>query len=206
MRRLHSLLFLILLSPWLLADSFTIVFNSNSGADASSTSALVDELIADGEDLVADMTANNIYLGKSGYGLKFGTSTKKGEIHLYLTDTYQPTRVSVRAAVWSGAGGDDAQTIGVNNQAITLTGGTVLTDYTVPFDDQTNPDHLLTELSIYAQKANKNRFYLQSVTIEADDPRPNQIGIIVNEMLDLGFAPLTGTETSTEAVFRIKGK
>ena len=206
MRRLPSLLFLILLSPWLLADTFTIVFNSNSGADASSTSALVDELIADGEDLVADMTANNIYLGKSGYGLKFGTSTKKGEIHLYLTDTYQPTRVSVRAAVWSGAGGDDAQTIVVNNQTITLTGGTVLTDYTVPFDDQTNPDHLLTELSISAQKANKNRFYLQSVTIEADDPRPNQIGIIVNEMLDLGFAPLTGTETSKEAVFRIKGK
>lgn len=203
MKRFYSFLFVLLIvCVQAFAETYTISFKSNAGADNSSTVSLVEEIVDDGADLLSSLAAANVYLGKSGYGIKFGTSTKKGELTLQLREVYQPTRLVFRAAVWSGASGSDSDVIEFNGLQVQLKGGTTLTDYTVEMDGGTE----MQTIVVAGAKASKNRFYLKSITIEAPDPSPGVSEIRAPKNVFFGnLIPVDGVATAEQTI-KVSGK
>ena len=104
MRR-HLVLFAaVLCSAVLMADKYTILFNSSTADSSSPTTELSSIVLRATGNCVDDIiTANKIYRAKEGFGIKGGTSSAKGELTIGLDDTYHISSITVYAASYANA-------------------------------------------------------------------------------------------------------
>ena len=135
--------------------SYTITFKewSKTDTDNSQKSTAIADIIASGAEYVSAIpTANNVYQGRVGRGIKFGTSSKTGQLVLTLANAVKPTRIVVNAR-WYGS---SETTLKVNDKTFTTTGD--FADYTVEYDGNTE----VTSIDI---ATTSKRTYVKSVTV-----------------------------------------
>ena len=89
MKKNLLILIALSLSIAMMAEKYTIVFNSNENGDGSATEKL-EALVLTATNNCADriILASKVARAKPGFGIKGGTGTVKGELVLGLDDTY----------------------------------------------------------------------------------------------------------------------
>ena len=156
-RKLFSLLVLLMVAvtgAW--AESFTITFKSASGTSDSSTKVYtVDAIVEDGATYVSSVTADNIYNAKSGYGLKFGTSSKIGTLTLTLANEVKNVTSIVVNARQYGSGTETTLKIQDKSDYTTTT---EFTDYTYTYETPASVSAITLETTT-------KRTYIKSVTV-----------------------------------------
>lgn len=199
MKQLITAIIFSLFALNLFANKYVITFkDGGTGNDKTQklTSTAPTDYIFSGDELVSSVSSTNCYLAKSGFGLKFGTASAFGSITLDLTDTYQPTQITITAAAYPfKADSADTKAIAVNNQNIYFTNGAQLTDYVIAFDGSQS----LSSLTITGLKNPNNRFYITQITIEAPDPAPLRGKISGDKKLDFGAEHLVNGQVQTIA-------
>ncbi len=174
MKRLITLLLAASFTVTMLAETFTIVFNSGN-ADSSSPATELSSIVLRATNNCVDkiITANKIYRAKDGYGIKGGTGSAKGELVLGLDDTYTISTLTIYAAAYVPANGADTAA----NKAIIVCGKEIgweanhraeIRPYTITLNQSMN------SISVAAKVASSNRFYVQKIEFEAEDPHPAQ--------------------------------
>ena len=174
MKRLITLLLAASFTVTMLAETFTIVFNSGN-ADSSSPATELSSIVLRATNNCVDkiITANKIYRAKDGYGIKGGTGSAKGELVLGLDDTYTISTLTIYAAAYVPANGADTAA----NKAIVVCGKEIgweanhraeIRPYTITLNQSMN------SISVAAKVASSNRFYVQKIEFEAEDPHPAQ--------------------------------
>lgn len=163
---------------------YSIAFNSGNGDSTSPTSSLTDIVRSATDNCVTDiLTANKIYRAKDGYGIKGGTASEKGELTIGLDATYHITTMTVYAASYSHKN-DTTSTKGfvVCGQKILWEAGhrSEIRPYTFTLDAD------LSSISIAAGVAGYNRFYIQRIEFQAEDPTPDQVKFSTPYNLNLG--------------------
>ena len=156
---LLSLVALLTLSTMAYAESYTITFKdygkNSDNSTALNTSSKVADFVKEGVDFITGITSTEkVYLGKSGYGLKFSSSSANGNLNLALSSTAKvyPTSIVVTACVYKS----DTAKLSVNGStAQTL--GSSLSEYTFSFNGET----LMTDLQLSATK----RLYITKVVV-----------------------------------------
>lgn len=166
-----ALMCLIVTGAW--AESFTITFKSASGTSDSSTKVYtVDAIVEDGATYVSSVTADNIYNAKSGYGLKFGTSSKIGTLTLTLANEVKNVTSIVVNARQYGSGTETTLKIQDKGDYTTTT---EFTDYTYTYDTPAT-------VSTITLATTTKRTYIKSVTVNYT---ASQGGDLSDEEFDL---------------------
>ena len=159
-------------------QSYTLTFK-DAGTDSDSPSDLSSEgsidvssiLGADEAAYVSSVTnATKVYLGRTGRGLKLGTSSVTGTFTLNLATPVKPTSIVVKARKYN----NNQNTIKINGNDFTLNDETS-DDCTVQYDGN-------TEVSSIAIEAGNLRAYVLSVTVnyqEAGGEEPQPVADII---------------------------
>lgn len=177
MKKTLLLLAATLISLGITAETYTIVFNSGNADSSSPTSDLNSIIYSATGNCVAEIrTANKIYRAKEGYGIKGGTGSAKGEITLGLDDTYHITNMTVYAAAYVPANGADtaaSKRLIIYNQEIAWEAGhrAEIRPYNIPVDADVD------SIYISAKVASNNRWYVQKIEFEAEDPHPTRAAV-----------------------------
>ena len=177
MKKTLLLLAATLISLGITAETYTIVFNSGNADSSSPTSDLNSIVYSATGNCVAEIrTANKIYRAKEGYGIKGGTGSAKGEITLGLDDTYHITNMTVYAAAYVPTNGADtaaSKRLIVYNQEIAWEAGhrAEIRPYNIPVDAD------MDSIYISAKVASNNRWYVQKIEFEAEDPHPTRAAV-----------------------------
>lgn len=177
MKKALLLLAATLISLGSTAETYTIVFNSGNADSSSPTSDLNSIIYSATGNCVAEIrTANKIYRAKEGYGIKGGTGSAKGEIALGLDDTYHITNMTVYAAAYVPANGADtaaSKRLIVYNQEIAWEAGhrAEIRPYNIPVDADVD------SIYISAKVVSNNRWYVQKIEFEAEDPHPTRAAV-----------------------------
>ena len=177
MKKTLLLLAATLISLGITAETYTIVFNSGNADSSSPTSDLNSIVYSATGNCVAEIrTANKIYRAKEGYGIKGGTGSAKGEITLGLDDTYHITNMTVYAAAYVPTNGADtaaSKRLIVYNQEIAWKAGhrAEIRPYNIPVDADVD------SIYISAKVASNNRWYVQKIEFEAEDPHPTRAAV-----------------------------
>lgn len=156
----------------MMAETYTIVFNSGNADSSSPTSELTNIVLQATNNCVDEIIrASKIYRAKEGYGIKGGTGSAKGELVLGLDDTYHITTLTVYAAAYVPANGADtaaSKRLLVYNQEIAWEAGhrAEIRPYTISLDADVD------SIFIGAKVASNNRWYVQKIEFEAEDPHP----------------------------------
>ena len=209
MTRLPSLLTALLLSLSMMAETYTIVFNSGNSDSTKETAELTSIVLSATNNCVDKIVAaSKVYRAKEGYGIKGGTGSAKGELTLGLDDTYTISTLTVYAAAYVPANGADTAA----NKAIMVCGKEIsweaghraeIRPYTITLDQS------LSEIAIAAKVASNNRWYVQKIEFEANDPHPNQAILEMQyPTMDFGGVRWEGADEPLEDVlnFNIVGK
>lgn len=200
--RKQTLLFLAaLLSLSLSAETYTIVFNSSEGdSDSSSPKTALSDIIASSTHGCAEAisTANKIYRARAGFGIKGGAANAKGELTIDLNATYHITSMRVYAAPFAGDS-TKGNFLSVCGQTITWADGHKYEIY--PYDLTLNKD--LQSLAITALAAKNNRWYIQKIEFEAEDPMPTHAKLDIPMTIDLGSVNTYPDELPAEDVYNI---
>ena len=111
MKRHIILLWAMIFAIEMMAETYTIVFNS-SNSDSTSPTEDLSAIIysATGNCVEKIITANKIYRAKEGFGIKGGTGSIKGELTIGLDDTYSISSMTVYSACY---GTDSTKTYGL---------------------------------------------------------------------------------------------
>lgn len=184
------------------AEKFTIVFNSGNSDSSSKTNDLNKIVFSATNNCVNEIrTANNIYRAKTGYGIKGGTTSAKGELTLGLDASYTITSLTVYAASLNGKDSVSAKTI---TRGIVICGQyfdweenhrTELRPYTMTLNKTVD------SLSIASNAANYNRWYVQKIEFEAENPHPEKASIEMQYPdFDFGSVSWIGPEDPLEDV------
>ncbi|MBO7456014.1 MAG: endonuclease [Paludibacteraceae bacterium] len=174
MKRPITFLLTALLSVTMTAETYTIVFNSGNGDSSTATSELTSIVLSATSNCVDKIvTANKIYRAKEGYGIKGGTGSAKGELTLGLDDTYTISTLTVYAAAYvptNGADTADNKRLVVCGQELAWETGhkAEIRPYTITLNQS------MSTISIAAKVASSNRWYVQKIEFEAEDPHPTQ--------------------------------
>ena len=164
-----------LVSTTAMADSYTISFlDSGAGKDASNlikTDTELSTFVDEGADYINSIaigpsgTTTSAYLGKTGYGLKFGSSSKPGNLvfRLNAKGAIEADSVIIKAAAWVSTAAEKPidtphATFNGTEYAITST-DTLLANYKIVFETATQLD------SIYLSGTATGRYYVKSVTV-----------------------------------------
>ena len=189
------------------AETYTIEFKSGSGAGDSSTKIYeLSKIVLSATDncVQSVITANNIYNAGSGKGIKGGTGSAKGELSFALNATYQISSMTVYAASFSNKNDTTASKgITVCGQNFTWEAGhrTEIRPYVLTLNQD------IDTISISAQSASSNRWYVQKIEFEAPDPQPNTAVFEMPYMVDFGSVPVEIDEPSEDVVeLTIRGK
>lgn len=112
----------------------SIVFSDTGTSSDNSTKITgIADIIAEGAEYVSAIpTATNVYKGRSGRGLKLGTSKANSTLVLTLAETAKPTKITFDA-MWYKSG---EQSITVNGKEVTELTSEVST-YTIEYDGNT---------------------------------------------------------------------
>ena len=178
----HVLFFLsVILSVSLMAETYTIVFNSGYADGTKETSDMYSLVYSATDNCVSGIRkASKIYRAKEGYGIKGGTGSAKGEVTIGLDDTYHISTMTVYTACF---GTDSTKNYGlyVCGQKIQWTTGhkTNILPYTLTVDAD------LDSITIAAENVKNNRWYVQKIEFEAANPHPGKA------VLDMQYAGLT---------------
>ena len=201
------ILFSLFFSVSLMAETYTIVFNSNENADGSATDKL-EALVLTATNNCADriVYASKVARAKPGFGIKGGTSSVKGELVLGLDDMYHITSMTVYAATFPHAK-DTAADKGfyIYDQFYKWEAGhrTEIRPYQITLNQDVDSIHIAAKVAGY------NRWYVQKIEFEAEDPHPTQA---ILEMpypkIDFGGAKWESEEEPLEDIlnFEIIGK
>lgn len=171
----------LLFSISLMAEKYTIVFNSGNSDSSTATNELNKIIYTATNNCVeAIIFANRIYTAKPNFGIKGGTGSYKGELAIRLDDTYHITAMTVYAACF---GTDSTKTYGINiyDQNIQWEIGhkTDIRPYSITINS--NVDSIM----ITAVNDKNNRFYVQKIEFEAEDPHPTKA------ILEMPYSALT---------------
>ena len=165
----------------MMAETYTIVFNSGYADGTKETSDMYSLVYSATDNCVSGIRkASKIYRAKEGYGIKGGTGTAKGEVTIGLDDTYHISTMTVYTACF---GTDSTKNYGlyVCGQKIQWTTGhkTNILPYTLTVDAD------LDSITIAAENVKNNRWYVQKIEFEAANPHPGKA------VLDMQYAGLT---------------
>ena len=174
MKKLLSLLIISMFSLSLLAETYTIVFNS-SNADSSTPTSNLSSIVLSATDNCVDTirTASCIYRAKEGFGIRGGKGSGKGILTLGLDDTYHITTMTVYAAGYVPANGADTannRRLIVYNQEIAWEDGH--RGEIRPYQLNINAD--VDSIYIASKVQSNNRWYVQKIEFEAEDPHPTK--------------------------------
>ena len=207
MKRFFLLSILSVFALCVMAEKYTIVFNSSNSDSTNPTTELSSIVLSATNNCVDEiLLANNVYRAKEGFGVKGGKSNGKGELTLGLDDLYHITTMTVYAATYPHAK-DTAATRGfiVCGQERLWTAGHRTEIY--PYEFTLDQD--LDYISISGQIASYNRWYVQKIEFEAEDPHPTQAILEMQyPKMDFGGAKWESKDEPLEDVlnFEIIGK
>lgn len=207
MKKHLLLLIAALFSLSMTAETYTILFNSNEKGDGSATDKL-EALVLSATNNCVDrvVSASKVARAKPGYGIKGGTGTEKGEVVFGLDDTYSITSMTVYAACFDNAT-DLSKTYGINVCGHNIQWDADHKTEIYPYPLTINA--ALNNISIAAVNAKNNRWYVQKIEFEAEDPHPLK-GIIEMQypQLDFGGAKWESPDEPLEDVlnFDIAGR
>lgn len=205
MRKLLTL-FALFLSLSLLAEKYTIVFNS-SNADSSSPTSDLNSIIlsATGNCVDEIRTASKIYRAKEGYGIKGGTTSAGAKLTLGLDDTYTISTVTVYAAAFNAK----SDTISTTANKRGLVVYDQYFDWEAGFRTQIRP-YVLTlnksvdSIFIASNVDSSNRWYVQKIEFEAEDPHPTKAAIEMQyAKMDFGSAQWQSEDEPLEDVLSL---
>lgn len=205
MKKHLTLLVAAIFSISLMAETYTIVFNSGNSDSSSKTSDL-NALILSATDncVLSVIQANNVYRAKEGFGIKGGTTSAKGELTLGLDDTYHITTMTVYAACF---GTDATKNYGINIYDTNIQWNAEHKTEIYPYQLTINADK--DQIAIAAVNAKNNRWYVQKIEFEAENPNPSK-PVIEMQYASLTFESaswLSEDEPMEDAMdFTIKGK
>lgn len=206
MRKTFLFFLTTLFSISLAAEKYTIVFNSSNADSSSPTSSLSSIVLSATANCVEDIRyADKIYRAKEGYGIKGGTGSVGGEITIGLDDNYQITTMTVYAAAYATK--DDT------TSTKTYTRGLVI--YEQYFDWKTNHKTDIYPYTIELNKSvdsihissnvdSKNRWYVQKIEFEAEDPHPTKACVETQySKMDFGGAKWVSPDEPMEDVLNL---
>jgi len=174
MKKFSTIVALLLISVGLAAETYTIVFNSNENGDGSApkTPKISDYVLSATNNCVDSIIyASKVARAKPGFGIKGGTSSEKGVLALRLDDTYHITTMTVYAATYPHKNDTNAaKGFYVYDQFRTWEADhrTEIRPYTYTLNRN------LDSIYIAANTATYNRWYVQKIEFEAEDPHPTQ--------------------------------
>ena len=185
-----SLLALLCLS--IQAEKYTIIFNSGNADSSSKTTELTNIIqSATGNCVNKIVLANNIYRAKPNYGIKGGTASAKGELTLGLNTTYSISTLTVYAACYANKT-DSTKKYGITvcDQQVDWHPNrcTDIMPYTLTLNRAVNT------ISISANNAKNNRWYVARIEFELTTPQTQQASIEMPYLLDLGSQALVDGE------------
>jgi len=207
MKNYLTLLIAALFSVSMMAEKYTIIFNSNEKGDGSATDKL-EALVLSATNNCVDrvVSASKVARAKPGYGIKGGTGTEKGEVVFGLDDTYSITSMTVYAACFDNTT-DLSKTYGIDVCGHNIQWDADHKTEIYPYPLTINA--ALDNISIAAVNAKNNRWYVQKIEFEAEDPHPLK-GIIEMQypQLDFGGAKWESPDEPLEDVlnFDIAGR
>ena len=200
--RKQILLFLAsILSLCLSAETYTIVFNSGEGSSDSSSpkTALTDIVLSSTHGCAENIsTANKIYRARAGFGIKGGMASAKGELTIDLNATYHITSMRVYAAPFAGDS-SKGNFLSVCGQTITWADGHKFEIF--PYDLTLDQDFQSSAITAKADK--NNRWYVQKIEFEAEDPMPTHAKLDIPMVIDLGSVNTYPDELPAEDVYNI---
>lgn len=191
------------------AETYTIVFNSGN-ADSSTPATELSNIVLSATNNCVNsiIQANKIYRAKEGYGIKGGTVSAKGELTIGLDDTYHITTMTVYAAAYLPANGADTaayKRLLVYDQEIAWEAGHRAEIR--PYQLTLNAD--LDSIKISAKVTSSNRWYVQKIEFEAENPHPERgITEMQYAKMDFGGVKWVSPDEPMEDVlsFEIIGK
>ena len=162
----------LLCSVMLSAETFTVVFNSGETDATNTAQKLTNFVLSSTNNCVTELRySSKINRAKPGFGIKGGTGSAKGELTLGLDDTYSITTMTVYAAPFvTSSGTPDNKKISVCGQEITWNAEHFTEIY--PYPITVNKD--LDSLAIFSTQKTNNRWYIQKIEFEAEDPHPTR--------------------------------
>lgn len=206
MRKTFLFFLTTLFSISLAAEKYTIVFNSSNADSSSPTSSLSSIVLSATANCVEDIRyADKIFRAKEGYGIKGGTEYVGGEITIGLDDNYHITTMTVYAAAYATK--DDT------TSTKTYTRGLVI--YEQYFDWKTNHKTDIYPYTIELNKSvdsihissnvdSKNRWYVQKIEFEAEDPHPTKACVETQySKMDFGGAKWVSPDEPMEDVLNL---
>ena len=207
MKRHFTFFAAILFSAILMADKYTIVFNSSTSDSSTPTTELSSIVLRATDNCVASIkTANCIYRAKEGFGIKGAKSDAKGELTIGLDAIYNISTLTVYAAPFvSKNGTPDNKKIFVCGQEVNWNSDhfTEIYPYTITFNRSSD------SITITSSVKNSNRWYVQKIEFEAEDPHPTRALIEMQDpTIDFGGVKWVSKDEPLEDVlsFDIKGK
>jgi hypothetical protein len=204
-KRFSTFLLFAFLSTFIWAEKYTILFNSGN-ADSSTKATELTNIIqsATGNCVNKIVLANNIYRAKPNYGIKGGTASAKGELTLGLNATYSISTLTVYAACYANKT-DSTKKYGITvcDQQVDWHPNrcTDIMPYTLTLNQAVNT------ISISANTAKNNRWYVAKIEFELTTPQVQQASIEMPYLLDLGSQALVDGEPINDITnIQITGK
>ena len=211
MKKILSLLTVTLFSISMMAETFTIVFNSNENGDGNEPkNPKISDYVLTATDNCVDsiIYESKVARAKPGFGIKGGTGSIKGELAIRLNDTYQISTMTVYAAAYVPANGADtaaSKRLLVYNKEIAWEAGHRAEIRPYQLDINATVD----SISIASKVASNNRWYVQKIEFEGQ-PTHTDRAIIEMQYPDMNFGSVSwpGPEELIEDVynFNIVGK
>ena len=207
MKKIFFLALTMFCSVTMMAEMYTIVFKSGNGSnDSGSKVSELTKIVSTATDncVTGIVTANNIYNAGSGKGIKGGTGSAKGELTFSLNAAYNISSMTVYAASYSHKSDTAA------NKGFIVCGKTIT--WQEGAKAKITPYHLtlnqsLSEISIVAKDDKNNRWYVQKIEFEAEDPFPTTAVFETPYVLDFGSVPVEPDEPAEDVItFNIVGK
>ena len=209
MRKLFLFAIASLFSISMMAEKYTIVFNSNENGDGSSTDKLEALVYSATNNCVESIIyATKVARAKPGFGIKGGTGSDKGELAIRLDNTYHITTMTLYAAAFLSADGKDTaatKRLIVYDQEIAWEAGhrAEIRPYTITLNQD------LDSIAIAAKNKTSNRWYVQKIEFEAANPTPTK-GVLEMPYVALTFEPaswVSADEPMEDAIdFDVLGK
>lgn len=200
MKRSILIISTLLFTIGMMAETYTIVFNS-SNSDSSSPTTDLNSIVysATGNCVDKIVYASKIYRAKEGFGIKGGTGSAKGELTLGLDDTYHITTMTIHAACY---GSDAGKTYGINVYNQNIQWNTEHKTEIWPYTITVNAD--VDSISISAVNNKNNRWYVQKIEFEAEDPHPTKAAIeLPYAKVDFGSVHWESADEPMEDVLNI---
>ena len=182
----------VLFSTALSAETYTIVFNSNENGDGNATDKL-EALVYSATNNCVDsiIYARKVARAKPGFGIKGGTSGEKGELALRLDAKYHISTMTLYAAAFVPSDGKDTadtKRLVVYDKEIAWEKGhrAEIRPYTITLDKD------LDSILIASKAKTANRWYVQKIEFEAENPNPTK-GVLETPYIALTFEAVSWT-------------